>query len=409
MKTIILKDDDVLENEIYTNVEFGVLIKVEGDNVVIDNILVNAPKKDFHRVIQVTGKNCHIKNCRFSDFSVNGCVIVVEHKEEPNGCIIENNLFYGGLETKKNNGLEAIRLGESKTSLKGEGKNIIFRNRFENWDREMEIISVKNSNNLIVNNEVINCKGTITLRHGKNNIVCYNFIDGKNKKDSGGIRVCDDNHTLMGNILYNIQGNGLRSAISLMCGVKNSPLNRYLPINKCFLLMNTLFNCKNALAFGMKKKEANIKPHEVYLQMNTFIKCENLNSNHKDNIGAHKIIESFNITDAKEYKNKPKMFIINKFDSMKKVIIDYTNKEMIKVKTEALKLPDIEEEKGDFVITDDDKKPRYVDIDKFMDKLTIKLQVLDKMNQFRNIQKKMEENVNEHRKLMDDLKKLMSK
>lgn len=412
VETIILKDGDVLQNQNYGNKEFDTLIKVVGDNVVIDNIFVYSPKTDFHRVIEVNGKNCVIKNCRFQDFSTNGPIIVVEHDEEPDNCIIHDCLFYGGLKTDKNNGLECIRLGESKTSLKGEGNNIIFHNRFENMSREIEIISVKNNNNLIVNNEVINCKGTITLRHGKGSLVAYNLIDGKNKKDSGGIRVVDNNHSVIGNILLNIQGDGLRSAISLMCGIKNSPLNRYLPIQKCYLINNTLFNCKNGIAFGMSKKEANVKPEEVYLQGTTFVKCENINSLHKDHVGADKVLQALNRVDETgklelEYPLKPVEFKLDTLLNMKQTIIEVSNKQILKLKESMEKLKPIPEENGDLVITDDDDEPRIVDIDLFMDKLIKKLRILERTKKFETIQQKMAENVAEHKKLMAEMKELM--
>jgi hypothetical protein len=404
METIVLKDNEILKDEIYSNLEFDTLIKVEGDNVLIENIIVNAPKKDFHRIIRVCGKNCHIKNCRFSDISVNGPVIVVEHRDEtPDNCIIEGCLFYGGLKTDKDNGLEGIRLGESKTSLMGEGGNIIYNNRFEKWDREIEAISVKNSGNLIINNEMVNCASTFTLRHGKDNMVAYNFIDGKDKKESGGIRVCDDNHTIIGNVLFNINGDGLRCAISLMCGVKDSPLNRYLPIHRCFLIYNTLFNCKNGIALGMKKKEAIIKPNEVYIQSNNFISCKNNVSLNKDNIGCEKTIQGLNYEDKNEvekfkYPNKPEEFKVDDIIGTKKAIVDYTNKQMILRKKEMEKL-----EKLETITEEPEKKYDEEMINKIVNKINISM----RMKQIEDIQKKMEENLLEHKKLIDEIRNIM--
>ena len=417
IKTIVLKDNDVLENKDYHNLEFDVLIHVKGDNVVIDNIFVLSPTKDFSRVIKVSGKNCIIKNCRFQDFAVNGPIIVVEHNEEPNNCIIQDNLFYGGLKTKENNGLECIRLGESKTSLSGEGRNIIYRNRFENMDREIEVISVKNSNNLIVNNEMVNCEGTFTLRHGKNNMVAYNMIDGKVKKQSGGIRVVDDNHSVIGNVLQNIQGDGLRCAISLMCGVPDSPLNRYLPIENCYLIKNVLFNCVNGIAFGMSKQEATIKPKNVYLQGTILDKCKYSFTQHKDHLGAEKILQAGNQEDVSgekrlKYNQKPEEFDLDTLENMKIKIVEHTNAEIKRL------MPIVEETKEevkeDLVITDDEElpvpitEPRMVDIDVFMDKLTKKLKIISQMKRFEKLKEDMDKNLLEHKKLMEEMKNLMN-
>lgn len=292
-ETIVLKDNEVLEDKEFGSLEFDVLIHVVGDNCVIHNLLVYSPKKDFSRIIKVSGKNCVIKNCRFSSIAVNGPIIVVEHQDEPDNCLIMNNWFYQGQSTKSNNGLEAIRLGESST-CRSSGHNIIYNNRFENWDREIEIVSVKNNDNIILNNEVVNCAGTLTLRHTNNSLVAYNTIDGKNKKDSGGVRVCGDGNVVIGNIIQNTRGSGLRSCVNLMCGVKDYEhhLNRYEPITNCFIGFNTFINCLNVYALGMLKKEADIKPKKVNLHWNLIDRCRNIHTTVKDNVGAVVVTEN---------------------------------------------------------------------------------------------------------------------
>ena len=390
METIILKDNEVLKDQVYGNEEFDCLIKVVGDDVLIENLLIYSPKKDFHRIIQVSGKRCIIKNCRIQDISVKGCCIVVEHQEEPDYCIIQDCLFMNGKDMNSN-GNEAIRVGESKTSLKGLGKNIIINNRFEDWNREIEIISVKNCENIIVNNEVINCAGTITLRHGTDNLIAYNFIDGKMKKDSGGIRVCDSRHIIINNMIQNIQGDGLRTGISLMCGVKNSPLNRYRKIEGCLIKNNTFFNCNNALSLGMKKKEASIKPKNVVLEMNIFDRCKNQHSLHKNNIGAE-LKDYLNIGD-REGKKKLKydtirhLFNLKSFDELKNDIIEY--KEEIE-----------EEEENEEPIKEENIN------DDLLNQLTKRLKLVMYENRIRKIQESMEKNLIEFRKLMKELKEL---
>ena len=274
METIILKDGDVLSGEVYSNISFDTLIRVDGDDVLIDDIIVNAPKKDFDSIIEVNGKRCRIKNCRFSDISVKGVVILVERKEEPSECIIEGCLFYGGLK----NGSECIILRDGVN-----GGNIIYNNRFENMDRFIDIISVKNSGNLICNNEVVNCEGGICI-NGDNNMAAYNFFDGKDKKISCGINVSDDNNSIIGNIIFNIKGNG---AINLMCG----------EVKKCYIIYNTIFNCLNGLCLGIVNNESKTKPDEVYLQGNTFVKYDKLLSNDKRLVGVEKLLQGLNRND----------------------------------------------------------------------------------------------------------------
>ena len=386
METIILKDGDILKDKTFGNCEFDLLIDVQGDNVVIDNLLVYSPKKDFHRVIRVKGKNCKITNCRFSDFSVNGPIIVVEHKEEPDCCLIQECLFMSRRKTKSNNGLEAIRLGESKTCLSN-GNNIIYNCRFEDYDGEIECISVKNNNNLIINNELINSASTITLRHTNNSIVGYNIIDGKLKKDSGGIRVCGDNNFVLGNVIQNIKGSGLRSAVSLMCGVKNYPnnLNRYEPIKICNINDNVFFSCANVYALGMLKKEADIRPLKVILNGNLNDRCRNKHSIVKDNVNCLAAIE--NEIKKYPYDTIPHKFNIKSFEELYNEVLNYKKEIKEEVKEE------VKEEKCDVnTIT----------------KLVKRLNLTSKMKQMKEIQQNLTNNMSEFRELMKELKEVMN-
>ena len=96
--------------------------------------------------------------------------------------------------------MEAIRIGDSATSLSGNSKTIIYQNRFENMDGEIEVLSIKACENLIIHNELINSEGTITLRHGDRNIVRRNKCNGNKKANSGGIRVIGEDHIIEDNL-----------------------------------------------------------------------------------------------------------------------------------------------------------------------------------------------------------------
>tara|TARA_R110000868_G_scaffold54184_3_gene169665 strand:- start:861 stop:2039 length:1179 start_codon:yes stop_codon:yes gene_type:complete len=392
METIVLQDNEILKDQVYGNLEFDVLIKVVGDNVVIDNILVYSPVKDFHRMIQVSGKNCTIKNCRFQDISVNGACIVVEHEEESNYCVIQDCLFMNRTKTDKNNGLEMIRLGESKTSQMGEGRNIIINNRFENLEGEIEIISVKNNRNIIVNNELVNSAGTFTLRHGKNSIVAFNYIDGKMKTDSGGIRVVDTGHIVKGNVIQNIKGDGLRAGVSLMCGIKDSPLNRYFTVEECTIAYNYFMNCENALSLGMQKKEANIRPQLVTLVNNKFELCKNEKSKHKDSVGCEsEVLDNYNPI---EFVTKPVEFSLKPFDDLYEELVrfNYETEEQLEEKEEPEPEPEV------------CIGPRMVDIDIFTTKLTKKLKMMVAMKKLEKIKLDMANNLKEFKLLIEELK-----
>ena len=59
----------------------------------------------------------------------------------------------------------------------------IMNNLFENCNGEIEMISVKSSENIIYQNTITNCKATITLRHGQGSIIAKNkFLQSNMKK-----------------------------------------------------------------------------------------------------------------------------------------------------------------------------------------------------------------------------------
>tara|TARA_R110000868_G_scaffold50863_6_gene161929 strand:+ start:2862 stop:4139 length:1278 start_codon:yes stop_codon:yes gene_type:complete len=283
METIILEDNEVLEGKIYESFDNPeVLIKVKGDNVVIRNCRFFHPKNDFECLIRIDGKNCLIESCVIGEIDVNGCCIGLSRKENlesPDYCVINSCLFMNRRSSGKN-GAEAIRLGWSGTSLTGIGNNMVINNRFENWSGEIEGISVKCCNNIIFNNEMMGCESTITLRHGKNNIVSHNYIDGKNMKGSGGIRVIDSNHYITDNIIMNILGDKKnRVGITLINGKQDTEINGYYPIKNCVIINNLFIKCNVAMALGYAIKGNTELPSDIVIEDNIFDNCERIFSN----------------------------------------------------------------------------------------------------------------------------------
>lgn len=189
MAELILEDNAILEDQIYDafdiNYDNDVFIRVKGDNVVIKKCRFKNFKKDTKRLISIEGKNCTIEECLFTELTNNYPVIVLERKDRlniPDNLVIKDCLFFN-INKPLNNGNELIRLGWSGSSLTGIGNCSIINNRFENYMGDIETISVKCNDNIIANNKFINCKATITLRHGNNTIVANNKIDGKNNKE----------------------------------------------------------------------------------------------------------------------------------------------------------------------------------------------------------------------------------
>jgi len=380
MDTIILQDNEVLKDQDFCNVEFDTLIRVEGDNVIIDNIFVSSPTKDFTCVIEIKGKNCNINNCRFQEFKFAGNII-----KSTSNAVIQHCLFYGGLKTESPFG--AVCLGSG---------NIFYKNRFENFSRDLLLA---NTDNLIVNNEFINCDG-FSLLTGKGNMVGYNLFDGKAKKESSGLLVCETENSIFGNTFLNIQGNGLKCAVSLKCGIEKS-----------FIVKNIFFNCKHGMALGMVDESNSDKPLEVYFQGNYFEKCNNITSTHKNNVGCEKIFQCLNGEDnGLKYDTRPKEFHLDSLELMKKEIVEFTNAELHKMKiTQKKKLETIAEEEEEKYPDETRVYNVENDVNNLIEKFSQKLNIAYRVRAFEKIQKAFAKNLEEYRELMKDMQAIMKK
>jgi len=286
MKTIILNDNDMLENKEFDGIddplEDDIFIHVKGDNVLIRKCKFENFKKDMKILIKITGKNCLITSTVFHQLEGDYPVIVLERikrLDEPDNLVIKDCLFFH-IKKPKN---QIIRLGSSNSSLTGKGQCSIINNRFENITGDIEMISVKCSNNVIFNNKILNCGNTITLRHGNKTMIAYNKFDCKKNKEGGGIRVYGEHHIIMNNEFSNMLGNQTsRVGISL----NNGKLNGYYPVKQCCIYNNHFSNCDTALAFGYEIKGNTIKPNDIVVKGNTFASVNNIFSTHKEVIGV---------------------------------------------------------------------------------------------------------------------------
>lgn len=116
---------------------------------------------------------------------------------------IHHNYFLDQSYTGANGG-ESIRVGLSGRQHSS-AKAIIEDNLFEQCDGDLEIVSVKSTDDIVRYNTVRNSKGTITLRHGWNNRVEGNYLIG----NATGIRVFGNNQVVVNNVVENSTGQAL--------------------------------------------------------------------------------------------------------------------------------------------------------------------------------------------------------
>jgi len=102
------------------------------------------------------------------------------------------------------NGGEALRLGVSARQH-AVAYAVVEDNLFERVNGDPEAISVKSSGNVIRRNTIRDSSGTITLRHGSNNLVDSNLLLG----GTTGIRVFGNDQTVINNVVQDSGRNRL--------------------------------------------------------------------------------------------------------------------------------------------------------------------------------------------------------
>ena len=197
--------------------------------------------------VRLYGQNNRVDNNTFSGQNHSGVtVVVIRDTPQADFHRIDNNHFLDRPEGNSN-GFESIRLGESDQSL-SDSFSIVENNLFERTDGEIEIISVKSGRNIIRNNTFLESAGTLTLRHGNNNVVSGNYFIGNGKDRSGGIRIVGEGHTIVNNYFEGLDGRA-GGAIAIEAGGIDPPLNGHAQVKDVLIANNTIVNLNDGAAF----------------------------------------------------------------------------------------------------------------------------------------------------------------
>lgn len=174
-----------------------------------------------------------------------------------NDHLIDHN-YFGPRPVYGSNGAETMRIGTSQQAYES-SRTRVEGNLFDRCDGEVEIISIKSSDNIVSGNTFLECEGVVALRHGKRNLVTGNRFIGNGRRNTGGIRIVDSGHEVSGNILEGLAGGRFFSALALMNSVPNSLPNRYVRVSDVTVRDNVFANCSN-IEFGtgrdMERTEA---------------------------------------------------------------------------------------------------------------------------------------------------------
>lgn len=210
--------------------------------------------------VALFGKNNRVDHNAFFGKANRGPTLVVRlntPESRENGHIVDHN-YFGRRPPLGGNGGETIRIGVSDYS-RTRSETIIARNYFERCDGEVEIISNKSEGNAISENVFYESRGAVVLRHGGNNVVSRNVFFGNGVSDTGGVRVINENQTVTENYFEGLRGRKFLSALTIMNGVPNSPINRYHQVQNANVSENTFVDIAS-IGFAVGSDEERSAP-----------------------------------------------------------------------------------------------------------------------------------------------------
>ena len=256
----------------------------------------NQPVKDsVDHWVCLWGKKNKVENCYFGGKTNIGTTLVVwpnDSNSINNGHLIYRN-YFGSRPRLGSNGGESIRIGTSQVCTLS-SKTIVDGNYFEHCNGEVEIISNKSCDNILVNNTFFECEGSVVLRHGNNAFVSGNWFIGNGKEFTGGVRVINEGHKIYNNFFYKLRGDGFRSPLTIMNAIPDSPPSGYAPVKNVIITHNTFYDCTTPWAFcvGIEERNRIVRPEGV-IMLNNLVYCPN----------ATELIKSYDKTDGFNLSN----------------------------------------------------------------------------------------------------------
>ncbi len=223
--------------------------------------------KDY-KWVSLYGTHNRVDHCYIKGKKHSGTTLVVWLSAKPNYHQIDHNYFAFRPELYGWNGGETIRVGTSDWSMYDSFTTVEY-NLFEECNGEIEIISNKSCGNTYRHNTFIGCQGTLTLRHGNRATVEGNYFDGKHAVNSGGIRIIGEDHRVFNNYITRTDGTSYKSALTLMNGVPNSPLNQYFQVKRAYVAFNTFVDTRSTILIGGgKDSELSLAPDSCVIANN---------------------------------------------------------------------------------------------------------------------------------------------
>ena len=237
---------------------------------VIDNFN-NKERFETETWVAMYGRHNRVDHCYFTDKRNHGVTLTIRLVDSlcrKNHHRIDHN-FFGYRQNLGANGGETLRVGTSHYSLT-QSNTVVENNYFFHCDGEHEIISSKSCGHIYKTNTFFECRGTLTYRHGNDNLSEGNFFFGNGKEHTGGIRIINKRNKAINNYFYDLKGYRFRGALVIMNGVPNSPINRYHQVEGGEFLNNSFINCDHVQLCAGSDEERSLTPIDSRVSKNLF-------------------------------------------------------------------------------------------------------------------------------------------
>ena len=179
---------------------------------------------------------------------------------------IDHN-YFGPRQSLGSNGGETLRVGTSHYSLDNSATTID-HNFFDRCSGEVEIVSIKSASNVVTDNIFAESKGTLTLRHGRGNVIERNVFLGNGVDHTGGIRVINQDQVIRHNYMEGLTGYRFGGAFVVMNGVPNSPINRYHQVDNAVMEGNSIIESDHIELAAGSDQERSAVPVNSYFTRN---------------------------------------------------------------------------------------------------------------------------------------------
>ncbi len=250
------------------------IIKLEGDNLRFTNNEINGMGNDMETYLLVKGQYCRVDNNTFRNFDKVGCIVYFQNSKKKScyGLLDGNN--FNNRKLVKDATLSMVIVGNIKYPLLS-SRVLVYNNFFNSCNGNVEIISVRSCDNIILSNKITSCEGYINLKQGQRNKVIYNFLCGDLCNENfGGIKVFDKDHSIIGNTFDTlITTNPLLSPVSILCDSKNIKV-----------MFNDFLQCYYCLSLGVSHNDNN-KPTKLLIKNNRAVKCRGFFLTDDKNLG----------------------------------------------------------------------------------------------------------------------------